>query len=58
MKTHRLFLGTFIDQHIFKDIYDEIYNDFDGPEGGKWVEAQNLHFTYKFIGDVVLKFIT
>lgn len=52
MKTHRLFIGTFIDQNIFKDVYDDIYNDFNGTEGGKWIELQNLHFAYKFIGDV------
>lgn len=47
----RLFLGTFIDPAIFKDIYGQIQSDFDQTLEGKWVEYENLHFTYCFIGD-------
>ncbi len=47
----RLFLATFVDQDIFRFIFDDIMKDFDGIVKGKWVEQENLHFTYKFLGD-------
>jgi len=52
IKTKRLFIGTFIDRKIFDPIYPEIQNDFSSVISGKWVEPENLHFTYKFLGAV------
>ena len=51
-ETIRLFTGTYVDTDIFRFIYDDIKYDFRGASFGKWVEAENLHFTYHFIGDV------
>jgi RNA 2',3'-cyclic 3'-phosphodiesterase len=51
-KTKRLFIGTFIDRQIFAPIYSEIQKDFNKVISGKWVEQENLHFTYKFLGAV------
>lgn len=50
-ETVRLFTGTYADADIFRDVYDEIKGDFEGKSFGKWVEKENLHFTYHFIGD-------
>lgn len=50
--TKRLFIGTFIDTSIIKYYYPSLKQDFDAVSKGKWVELENLHFTYKFIGDV------
>lgn len=57
----RIFIGTFIDESIFKNnsdannpdfkSYDSIIDDFKNVCCGKWVERENLHFTYKFLGD-------
>lgn len=47
----RLFTGTFVDQSIFELIYSEIQKEFQSTVKGKWVEPENLHFTYNFIGD-------
>lgn len=52
MPTKRLFIGTFINQSLFKDIYSEIQHNFAQVTQGKWVELENLHFTLKFLGDV------
>ncbi len=48
----RLFIGTFIDKTLLEYTYDEIKKDFNKVCEGKWVELENLHFTYKFIGQV------
>jgi 2'-5' RNA ligase len=47
----RLFLGTYIDYSLFADEYLTIQDKFKGISVGKWVESDNLHFTYYFIGD-------
>ncbi len=47
----RLFVGTFIDPEIFEYQYEELIDDFSGITNGKWVEKENIHFTWKFIGD-------
>ena len=51
MQTKRLFTGTYIDKEIFEDVYVDMLEDFNGISTGKWVEPENLHFTYHFIGD-------
>jgi len=52
MQTKRLFVGTFIDTSIIEYYYPSFKEDFDTVSTGKWVELENLHFTYKFLGDV------
>ncbi len=51
-RTIRLFTGTYVDDELFQFVYDDVKDDFSGITFGKWVEAENLHFTYHFIGDV------
>ncbi len=50
--TIRLFTGTYVDDELFRYIYNDIKDDFAGATFGKWVEPDNLHFTYHFIGDI------
>lgn len=57
METKRLFIGTFIDSYLFKNKYEELQQNFNECCGGKWVEPNNLHFTYQFLGDVEAKLI-
>jgi 2'-5' RNA ligase len=52
IKTKRLFIATFVDRTLLDPIYPEIQNDFGKVVSGKWVEPENLHFTYKFLGSV------
>ena len=47
--TIRLFTGTYVDDELFRYIYNDIKDDFAGATFGKWVEPDNLHFTYHFI---------
>ena len=54
METVRLFIGTYIDNRLILPHYDNIKKDFLEVCGGKWVEPENMHFTYKFIGDVFI----
>lgn len=58
MNTKRLFIGTFIDRDVFKYSYEDIIEDFKMAVFGKWVEIENLHFTFKFLGDVKMQEIT
>lgn len=51
MSLKRIFTGTFIDRSIFSDSYNVLQEDFGQITKGKWVEPENLHFTYQFIGD-------
>ncbi|MFP4542994.1 MAG: RNA 2',3'-cyclic phosphodiesterase [Candidatus Kapaibacterium sp.] len=48
----RLFIGTFADSSLFEIIYPELKDNFSESLRGKWVELENLHFTYKFLGEV------
>jgi 2'-5' RNA ligase len=52
MATKRLFIATFLDSSLFEFIYPEIKEDFEPVAKGKWTELENLHFTYKFLGNV------
>jgi 2'-5' RNA ligase len=57
MSTHqkiRLFLGTYLDNSLFAKDYSKLQEKFSGISIGKWVEMENLHFTYFFIGDFPL----
>ena len=44
----RLFIGS----PVILDDYASIQNDFKDIIEGKWVEEQNLHLTWVFLGDV------
>jgi 2'-5' RNA ligase len=57
MNTVRLFTGTYADPEIFRFLYHELQKEFKPVLDGKWVEPENLHFTYKFIGDFNSAFI-
>jgi 2'-5' RNA ligase len=52
MDTKRIFIGTFIDHTLFQPVMPEIIESFDGVSTGKWTEIENLHYTYKFLGNV------
>ena len=52
METKRLFLGTFVDNTLFAPVINNIVDDFSPVCTGKWTEIENLHFTYKFLGNV------
>lgn len=52
MEKKRLFIGTFIKSDLLLYEYKKILNEFNKLIYGKWVELENLHFTYKFIGDI------
>ena len=51
MPLKRIFTGTFIYSSVFSDSYNNLQKDFRNVTKGKWVEPENLHFTYQFIGD-------
>lgn len=57
MNTKRIFLGTYFKTDDFLCHYDEIKNDFENVTKGKWVEIENLHFTYQFLGDVQVNIV-
>lgn len=52
MGTKRLFIGTFIDYAIFSETYELLKKHFSSVLSGKWEKPENLHITYKFLGDV------
>ncbi|MEI6089443.1 MAG: RNA 2',3'-cyclic phosphodiesterase [bacterium] len=52
MGTQRLFIGTSIPEKLIAKHYDEIQSKFNEVCTGKWVEPNNMHFTYKFLGNV------
>ncbi|OGU18269.1 MAG: 2'-5' RNA ligase [Ignavibacteria bacterium GWB2_35_12] len=52
METKRLFIGTFVAPSLFESKFKSVQYDFDTCCSGKWVELNNLHFTYQFLGNV------
>lgn len=52
MAIKRLFFGTFVDNTLFNGIMDELKDSFEPFLNGKWTEQENLHFTFKFLGNV------
>jgi len=52
MGSKRLFLGSFIEYALIEQHYAGIQKEFKNITTGKWVEKQNLHITYKFLGDI------
>ena len=45
-------MRLFIASPIILDDYTSIQKDFEGIIEGKWVEEQNLHLTWVFLGDM------
>ena len=45
-------MRLFIASPVILSHYDVIKKDFDGIVEGKWVEEENLHLTWVFLGDV------
>ncbi len=45
----RLFIASPV--HLYN--YDALKRDFNGVIEGKWVEEENLHMTWVFLGDVI-----
>ena len=52
MEVKRLFVATFVTQQLFERHYTSIQEKFNTACNGKWCEINNLHFTYKFLGNV------
>ncbi len=48
----RIFIGSFITDKILKSNYHIIKKTFGGSLKGRWAPFENLHITYKFIGNV------
>ena len=45
-------MRLFIASPVILSHYDALKNDFEGIIEGKWVEEENLHLTWVFLGDV------
>lgn len=52
MEKKRLFIATFVDNSLYEFILPELKEEFNKHFSAKWTELNNLHFTYKFLGDV------
>lgn len=48
----RIFIGSFIRVKTLEESITEIKRDFGGIISGRWVKTDNLHITFKFIGEV------
>lgn len=48
----RLFIGTFLNAYFLKEAFEKFKLDGEKYFHGKWVESENLHFTFIFIGEV------
>ncbi len=48
----RIFIGSFITDKTLKSNYHIIKKTFGGSLKGKWTPFENLHITYKFIGNL------
>ena len=46
----RIFIGSFV--NIDKKIYLSLKKDFGGLIVGRWSPLENLHITFKFIGNI------
>lgn len=51
----RIFIGTFIEIEGIDKHLTYIKKDFGGVISGRWVKRENLHLTFKFIGNVPLE---
>ncbi len=48
----RIFIGTKIGFDVISNTYLKFRKEIENYCRGKWVEPENLHFTYWFLGDV------
>ncbi|WP_457640843.1 RNA 2',3'-cyclic phosphodiesterase [Persephonella sp.] len=48
----RIFIGSFIKLEEEKKFYSQLKKEFGEVTSGRWIPAENLHITYKFIGEV------
>jgi 2'-5' RNA ligase len=48
----RLFIATFLNSRLISGNYNIFKKEASQIIGGKWVEGENLHFTYHFMGSV------
>ncbi|HPI20216.1 MAG TPA: RNA 2',3'-cyclic phosphodiesterase [Candidatus Kapabacteria bacterium] len=53
----RLFIGAYIDKNVFVQHLFDLKRKFYNLCSGKWVEAENIHFTFKFLGDTKIELI-
>jgi len=53
----RLFIGAYIDKNLFVQHLFDLRRKFYNLCSGKWVEAENIHFTFKFLGDTEIVLI-
>ena len=51
MRKKRLFIGSFINENSLKDKYSKIKKELGNTIRGKWTDFENLHITYKFLGN-------
>lgn len=54
----RLFIGTFLRTDKLIEEYPKLKKEFEGAIWGKWVEEENLHFTYHFLGEIDSSLVT
>ncbi len=47
----RIFIGSFIEDDTLKRNYPLIKKEFGGCLKGRWTPFENLHITFKFLGD-------
>jgi 2'-5' RNA ligase len=47
----RVFIGAFLNSPEIKEKYHEFINKSNDLFTGKWVEDENLHFTFHFLGE-------
>lgn len=52
MSSKRLFIAAFVSRFLFERQYPVLNTAFNECASGKWTEIQNLHFTFKFLGNV------
>lgn len=48
----RLFIGTFVQSNEIIENLHQFQNQTQDYFSGKWVEDENLHFTFHFLGDI------
>ena len=53
----RLFIGAYFEKKIFEKALFDLKREFLNLCTGKWVELQNLHFTFNFLGNTNISLI-
>ncbi|HIE58624.1 MAG TPA: RNA 2',3'-cyclic phosphodiesterase [Persephonella sp.] len=52
MRKKRLFIGSFINTDTLKNEYSKVRKELGNSIKGKWTPFENLHITYKFLGNI------